>query len=163
MALLLTCLWRSDIIMAKFDESKHPRDEDGKFTSKDGSKEYRQNTNYGEILRNTIKLPDETIPKSVGAKWVNEEIMMPDGGKASFVEGSIITHKQVFAGKGTKKPIRDINRLLVEYPNSKADLWQKVKGVAELRYQHETFKAEIHWYEEPSIGRVEIKHKKYLD
>ena len=36
--------------MTEFDESKHPRDEDGKFTSKDGSKEYRQNTSYGEIL-----------------------------------------------------------------------------------------------------------------
>ncbi len=36
--------------MAEFDESKHPRDNDGKFTSKDGVKEYRQNTSYEEIL-----------------------------------------------------------------------------------------------------------------
>ena len=32
-----------------FDESKHPRDEDGKFT--DGTRTYRQNTPYHEILR----------------------------------------------------------------------------------------------------------------
>ncbi len=40
--------------MAEFDESKHPRDEDGKFTSKDGSKEYRQNTGYDEILNGNL-------------------------------------------------------------------------------------------------------------
>ena len=37
--------------MAKeFDESKHPRDEDGKFTDGNGGKHYRQNASYGEIL-----------------------------------------------------------------------------------------------------------------
>lgn len=35
--------------MAKFDESKHPRDEEGKFTFKGG---YRQNTKYSEIIEN---------------------------------------------------------------------------------------------------------------
>lgn len=38
--------------MAQFEENKHPRDEEGKFTNKDISKEYRQNTSYGEILGN---------------------------------------------------------------------------------------------------------------
>ena len=110
----------------------------------------------------TIKLPDETIPKSVGAKWLNEEITMPDGTTAKFVEGSKITHKEVFAGKGTKTPIRDIERLVDKYPNSKAELWQKVKGRAELEWNGEQIKAEIHWYEEPNIGRVEAKSKKEL-
>lgn len=35
--------------MAEFDESKHPRDEDGKFTDGSGTT-YRQNASYGEIL-----------------------------------------------------------------------------------------------------------------
>ena len=35
--------------MEKFDESKHPRDEEGKFTFKGG---YRQNTKYSEIIEN---------------------------------------------------------------------------------------------------------------
>lgn len=87
---------------------------------------------------------------------------MPDGTKAKFVEGSKITHKEVFAGKGTKTPIRDIERLVKEYPNSKAELWQKVKGLGELEWNSEHIKAEIHWYEEPSIGRVEVKFKKEL-
>lgn len=35
-----------------FDESKHPRDEDGRFTN-GGAKEYRQNTPYEEITKET--------------------------------------------------------------------------------------------------------------
>lgn len=35
--------------MAEFDESKHPRAEDGKFTN-GGAKQYRQNTSYDEIV-----------------------------------------------------------------------------------------------------------------
>ncbi len=35
--------------MAEFDESKHPRDEQGKFTNGNGATEYRQNTPYEQI------------------------------------------------------------------------------------------------------------------
>lgn len=154
-----------------FEENKHPRDKDGKFTSKGnkGSKEYRQNTSYEEITTktkehedtfNVISLPDEQLPFSIGAKWANKEILMPDGKVAHFVEGSKIINKQVFAGKGTKTPIRDIERLVKNYPNTKAENWQKVKGHAELDLDGKTFKAEIHWYEEPNVGKVEIKFKK---
>ena len=108
---------------------------------------------------NIIDLPDEQIPWSIGAMWVNEEIAMPDGTTAKFVEKSKIINKQVFAGNGTKKPIRDIERLIRKYPTSKAENWQKVKGVAELDWEGEIIKAEIHWYEEPTIGRVETKYK----
>ena len=107
-------------------------------------------------------MSDEQIPLSVGAKWVNEEITMPDGSTANFVEGSKVTHKHVFAGKGTKTPIRDVDRLVKDYPNTKSDLWQKVKGNATLVYEGEEINAEIHWHEEPSVGRVETKYKKEL-
>lgn len=109
-----------------------------------------------------ISLSDEQLPFSLGARWANEEIRMPDGSTAKFVEGSKITNKQVFAGKGTKKPIRDIERLAKEYPNTKAELWQKVKGFADIEWKNEQLRVEIHWYEEPSIGRVETKYKKEL-
>ena len=137
-------------------------DDDGKFVSKgDNSKAYNSQDNLGE-LKKKIRLPDENIPKSIGAKWANEDILMPDGTTAKFVEGSKITHKEVFADKGTKTPIRDIERLVKEYPNSKAELWQKIKGRAELEWNGEQIKAEVHWYEEPNIGRVEGKSKKEL-
>lgn len=44
----------------EWDESKHPRDEDGKFTD-GGAKEYRQNTDYKEISEST-KDNVENIP-----------------------------------------------------------------------------------------------------
>lgn len=47
--------------MAEFDESKHPRDSDGKFTSKDGVKEYRQNTSYAEILKSGLNNAQKKI------------------------------------------------------------------------------------------------------
>lgn len=160
MALLLTCLWRSDIIMVEFDESKHPRDESGKFISKDATKVYRQNTNYVEILRNTIKLPDETIPKSVGAKWVNEEIMMPNGDIAYFVEGTHIINRKVFAGKGCKRKIDEVSFLVEKYGGTEKE-WMKIKANAWINYENESRLAEIHWYEEPSLGRKKIKFKSW--
>ena len=33
------------------------------------------------------------------------------------------------------------------------------KGFGYVDYQGESFKAELHWYEEPSVGRVEWKVK----
>lgn len=40
-----------------FDESKHPRDEDGRFTN-GGAKEYRQNTPYEEITKEEMPTPN---------------------------------------------------------------------------------------------------------
>ena len=136
--------------MRKFDESKHKRDKLGRFT-KMSTEELRKYL--------MVSLNDEVIPKSVGARWINQEIKMPDGSVAKFVEGSKITDKEVFAGKGTTKPIKDIKRLTKEYPNTNAKLWQKVKGKAEILWGSEFMKAEIHWYEEPSVGKKEIKFK----
>lgn len=144
-------------------------EDDGKFVAKTDTdkKAYDSKDNFGELKKKvenkTKRQPDETIPKSIGAKWANEEIIMPDGSIANFVEGSKVTHREVFAGAGVKTPIRDIDRLVKQYPKSEAKLWQKVKGHARLIQDGEEFDAEIHWYEEPSVGRVETKHKKYLE
>ena len=35
----------------KWQEDKHPRDDDGKFTEKGEGKQFRQNASYGEILK----------------------------------------------------------------------------------------------------------------
>ena len=143
-------------------------EQDGKFVSKDKteSKAYDSKDNFSELKKrvnksDTIKVSEETIPRSVGAKWINEEILMPDGSFANFVEGSKVT-REVFAGKGTNNKIRDIDRLVNTYPKTKKELWQKVKGKARLVQDGEEFDAETHWYEEPSIGRVEAKFKKEL-
>lgn len=147
--------------MAEWNEKDHPRDGNNqKFVKKGSDGAYNSQENKAKALLR--KLPDEQLPKSVGAKWANEDITMPDGSVAHFVEGSKLTHKEVFAGKGTKTPIRDIERLIKKYPGSKAELWQKVKAHAQIEWKGEILFSEIHWYEEPSVGRIETKHKKEL-
>lgn len=151
--------------MAKKDAQGYLHDDsNGRFTSKNGTAalEKKYNDDLPLEKKKRIFLLDEILPHSVGAKWTKEEIAMPNGTTAQFVEGSKITHKEVFAGKNTKKPIHDIERLTNEYPGTKKELWQKVKGRAEILWGKEILKAEIHWYEEPSVGKKEIKFKKEL-
>lgn len=49
----------------KWQEEKHPRDEDGKFTEKGTGKQFRQNASYGEILKADNKV---TLTKQ---EWAN--------------------------------------------------------------------------------------------
>ena len=59
--------------------------------------------------RQTIDLSDEPIPRSLSAKAKNYNIRMPDGSVTHLQEGTRITNKQIFAGAGTKTPIRDVD------------------------------------------------------
>ena len=68
--------------MAEFDESKHPRDEDGKFTN--GNKTYyRQNASYGEIVAADKKAEAEKFKdfalKDQDSLAVYEQITQGDG------------------------------------------------------------------------------------
>ena len=105
-----------------------------------------------------IRLPDEVIPRSLSARWANYDIAMPDGTVAHFIEGTKLHHIEVFAGRGTKTPIRDVDRLVRTY-GGKAEDWQKVKGIGTIEVNGKSFDAEIHWYQEPTIGKEELKVK----
>ena len=108
---------------------------------------------------NAVFLPDEKIPRSLSARWANEDIALPDGTVAHFVEGTKLHHIQVFAGKGTKTPIRDVDRLVKTY-GGKAEDWQKVKGIGTIAFSNgETEEAELHWYQTNDTGKLEIKAK----
>lgn len=76
-------------------------------------------------------MEDEQLPVFISARWINEEIKMPDGSIAKFVEGSKIINKQVFAGKGCTRQIDCIDWLVDKY-GGKASEWQKVKGIADI-------------------------------
>jgi len=57
--------------------------------------------------------------------------------------------------------IRDIARLRKQYGQGR---WRKLKGIAMIRLASgRVRRAEIHWYEAHSIGKKEIKRKRYLD
>ena len=156
-----------------WDKSKHPRDAKGRFCFAYSS--WRTRSEMEEIRRleqkytsqslfpSTIPLPDEQLPRSVGAKWANYEITMPDGDVAHFVEGTKLQDKEAFAGKGCKTKIRSRFLLTENYPGSNPDMWRKVKAKAQIILNNgEVLAAEIHWYEEPTIGKVEFKYKKQL-
>lgn len=160
-----------------WDESKHPRDKIGRFTTAHYTKMsidelkrlcsiYDSDAppyNSMQLLPISYKLPDEQLPSSVGAKWRNYDISMPDGSIAHFVEGSKLQDKEVFAGRGCRTKIRDRYDLTRDYPGSHPDMWQKVKAKAQIRLHNgEVLAAEIHWYEEQTIGKVEFKYKKDL-
>lgn len=169
-----------------FREDEHPRDGDGKFTDKEGGMKskaeklreavniysddpvkdvrYRQDASYDKIIEDendSYFLPDEILPRSLGAKWANYDIAMPDGTVAHFAEGSKLHNIEVFAGKGTKKPIRDVDRLVKTYGGKPED-WMKVKGIGTISYRGEENKAEIHWYQANGGGKEELKFKRYV-
>lgn len=154
-----------------FEESKHPRDDEGKFTDKlkNAVKIYSDEPDKDMISmgldsdkeNDSFPLPDEILPKSLSARWINQDIKMPDGTVAHFVEGSKLHNIEVFAGKGTKTPIRDVERLVETY-GGKSEDWQKVKGIGMIKHNEEEAEAELHWYYEPSQGKQEIKFKRYL-
>lgn len=142
-------------------EEDHPRDDDGKFT--DGNGTYRQNSLEPYKLSSkplSLKLPDEQLPHSVGAKWRNEDILLVDDTIAHFVEGTKLQNKEVFAGKGVKRQIDDIERLVKQYPGTSAGGWMKVKATATVVLpDNEITSMEVHWYEHEVVGKKEFKEK----
>lgn len=64
--------------MAGFDESKHPRDDAGKFVEQGGEEAFRQNTPYTDLTKtednHIIKKPKELAIKGEAAKKLYDEI-----------------------------------------------------------------------------------------
>ena len=117
---------------------------------------------------NILRLPDFEIGRSLGAKAKNYDIEMPDGEIINLTEGSRITNIQVIAGKGKIRQIDEIDGLIEEFGGNPNE-WQKVKGIGYVDVDEESCKAELHWYQEPKVGRVKFKLKQqkggeyYLD
>lgn len=154
--------------MKPWREEDHPRDEIGRFTEKDDLF-FPQNTPYAEILRieararlpESIPLPDEWLPRSVGAKWKNHDIRMPDGSIARFEEGTRLQDKEIFAGKGCRRKI-DVEEKLIRKYGGEPGEWVKVKAKASIAWNDIVDFAEVHWYEEKSIGKVGFKFKRWI-
>ena len=147
-----------------WNEDKHPRDLLGRFCEAENAALHcSKDTKPQAKFPSTIKLPDEVLPHSVGAKWANHIIAMPDGTSARFAEGAVIEHKEIIAGYKVRRKIDDIQYLLTTFPETQTTprLWSKVKGVSEIvLYSGEHIKAEIHWYEHPKTGKQKFKYKK---
>lgn len=110
-----------------------------------------------------MSLPDIEIGKSIGAKAKNYDIRLPNNEIVHLSEGTRITNVQVIAGKGRNRKIDMVSVLIDRYPGTKETEWQKVKGIGYIDYQGENYKADLHWYQEPSVGKVEWKVKPDAD
>lgn len=113
---------------------------------------------------------DIFVPKSLGAAakkiYVKNDINNVRGTDFSIKQGTYITNVEVIAGKGVKRQIDDIERLLREYPKQNGDKtsnkdWQKMKGIAIIDIGNGK-KAEVHWYQCNDIGKIEFKIKRWL-
>ena len=104
--------------------------------------------------------PPLSIGQSVGAAFEDIPVKLPDGTETRLTPGGKIEKIRTIAGYGRDRGIDDIDRLMIEYPQAKEErLWQKKKGIGSIDYDGESYKAELHWYEHPSTGRVEFKVK----
>ena len=106
---------------------------------------------------------DVQIPFGVGAKAKDILIELPDKTHVRLTPGTRITNVETIAGKGRNRKIDEIDILVERFPGTDEAKWQKKKGIGFVDYQGESYKANIHWYEEPSIGRVKYKVKPDAD
>ena len=112
----------------------------------------------------TLAEPDFMIGRSLGARALNYDVKEPRTGKVyHFAEGTTISHVEVFAGKGvaTKLRPRVVNGLVSRY-GGRANQWQHAKGIGTIERHGIPRTAEVHWFQESSVGKCEFKIKRWL-
>lgn len=105
---------------------------------------------------------DIVVHKSVGAKTRNYDIELPDGEIVHLTEGTRVTNIETIAGAGRNRKIDEISILLDKYGGDEAK-WQKKKGIGYVDYEGESYRADLHWYEEPTAGKHKWKVKPDAD
>ncbi len=103
--------------------------------------------------------PDIRVPLGVGAKGKEILVLMPDGTEVPLVPGTRITNVETIGGKGRNRQIDEIDVLMYRFPGTKENEWMKKKGIGCIMYKGEQYRCSIHFYEEPSVGRVTFKLK----
>lgn len=108
------------------------------------------------------KIIAEEIGKSVGAKAKNYDVFNPATGDIlHLAEGTRITQPKnhIMAGNGRDRQIDCIDWLIDKYGGD-AVKWTKEKGFGIVVDEYgELRNVELHWYQEPSVGKVEMKIK----
>lgn len=113
----------------------------------------------------TISIKDTYIRKAVGAKSQNYDVIDPETGEYyHFAEGTKIKNSQVFAGKGTKHSLHPgVAEGLSEQIGGTPSKWQHCKGHGIIDYYGEERPAEVHWFQEETVGKVKFKVKRWED
>lgn len=119
------------------------------------------------LARDTMEKQDIgfSIGRSLGAKARNYEILDPaTGERYYFSEGTRIRDPKVFAGKGGVKELNpEVAEGLSEQIGGKPSEWQHCKGIGTIDFDGEDRDAEVHWFQEPSVGKHKFRIKEWLD
>jgi len=115
-------------------------------------------------FKGMYRLPDEEIFRGLGAMARNYEVVGPDGTVYKFMEGTRIHDSTVFAGHGTKYPLNEFvaDGLASEFGGDPLK-WKHAKGIGTINFFGEERLAEVHWFEEISVGKAKFKIKRWLD
>ena len=104
----------------------------------------------------------ETIGRSVGAKAKNYKVYNPvTGDDMPLTEGTRITQPKdhVMAGKGRNRQIDELQLLLDKYGGDPLE-GTKERGFGYVDDEYgDSHYVELHWYQEPTAGKVKMKIK----
>ena len=118
---------------------------------------------FETLNENNNELVIDYIHKSVGANYKNYDILDPTTGEyVHLVPESRLTQPKdhIIAGKGRNRQIDIIDLLVAKYPEIDPYEWTKEKGFGYVYDEYgEERKVELHWYQAPGVGRVEMKIK----
>ena len=106
-----------------------------------------------------------SIGKSIGAAALNYSVKDPRSGVSfKFVEGTTIHNVQTFAGHGVRNKLKPqtLQGLVKEF-GGRPKNWKHVKGIGTLNFYGRPRQAEVHWFEEKSVGKVKFRVKVWLE
>ncbi len=111
-----------------------------------------------------IKLKGSQTLRSLGAKARNYDIEDADGQVYHYLEGTYVQNREVFAGFGVKAQLHEgVAEGLTQAYGGDAIKWQHVKGIGTIDLGGEVARAEVHWFQEPSVGEVKHRIKEWLE
>ncbi len=85
-----------------------------------------------------------------------------DGFERMALPGSEVTKIHSFAGKGTKTPVR-VEPQLIERFGGKEGQGQHTTGDVKILKNDSVETAEVHWFQEPSVGIVSARVKRWRE
>ena len=137
--------------------NKYRNAKNGQYTFKPG------NTGLTNIQSgSTIKSSPKVI--GVNGKDFDSKHLPPveiaPGITQTAIEGSKVTKVYTFAGKGTKSPLR-VESWLIKQFGGKTGEWQHTTGDVEFKIKSNNKTAKVHWFQEPTVGIVKAKIKRW--
>ena len=89
-----------------------------------------------------------------------QQVKLPDGTHGNLANGGKVTKIVKFAGTGTNKPVKIAVGLSQKHKNNPSD-WGKYRGDGYVLYGDGiTRHVELHWFESPQTGVIDLKVKR---